>query len=209
MDRYTEDLKRYLHDLAKYHMRMHAGTEDEHEIFQRLDNTVAELLRLGVDEMEIRDIIQRGQMFDLDEPLPAHPTRRYSTPAHRQEIDRIRQMAIYNPDEDDEEDNEDDEPAAAAAAEPFTGEDEDIDSKTLDEYKEMMQCPICKTNIKNVEINPCKHLMCKGCANLYRAQGINKCPVCNGRITNFEKVYLGKYMKYKIKYFQLKNKSFR
>jgi hypothetical protein len=133
MDSYTEDLKRYLHDLSKFHMRMRVDTVEEIDIFQRLDETVIKLLQLGVDEMEIRYIINRGESFESGEPHPPHPTRRYYMPSDRQESERIRleyhrmipefarlrEMSEYHSDEDEDEDEEPVTAAVAAAPAPL------------------------------------------------------------------------------------------
>ena len=97
-------------------------------------------------------------------------------------------------------------PAAAAAVPKLDGEDEDIDSKDLDEYKILLRCPSCLGNIKDVRLSPCGHMMCKTCLKDHLARGENKCPVCRQRFTSYDKVYYSKYLKYKNKYYLLKKK---
>ncbi len=207
MDRYSEDIKKYLSDWVKYHMYMEAGTLEEQRVFTQLDDTVNELLRIGVPEMEIREIIQRAQVYDTSRPLPTWPTRRYMTPSHLQEITRIRDRAIYYPEDDEEH------VAPAQGASSASGttaylneEDEDIDTKDLDQYKTMMKCPVCLGNIKDVRLSPCGHMMCKSCIKGYTTRGEHKCPICKRDFTSFDKVYYAKYLKYKNKYVMLKNK---
>ena len=81
--------------------------------------------------------------------------------------------------------------------------DEDINSKDLEEYKEMLKCPVCIENIKDIRLSPCGHMMCKLCVKGYVSRGEIQCPVCRKLFTSFDKVYYGKYLKYKMKYLQL------
>jgi hypothetical protein len=107
--------------------------------------------------------------------------------------------------------------AAASAVASATGhqmpsylneDDEDIDSKDLDEYKHMIKCPVCIGNIKDVRLSPCGHMMCKSCMKDYMTRRDTECPICKKQFTSFDKVYYNKYLKYKNKYLQLKTKSF-
>jgi hypothetical protein len=88
------------------------------------------------------------------------------------------------------------------------GEDEDVDSKDLGEYKKMMKCPLCLGNIKDVRLTPCGHMLCKTCIKDYLNKGFSECPICKIVFTNIDKLYYAKYLKYKNKYLQLKTKSF-
>ncbi len=60
-----DNLKRYLSQLVKYHIYMEAGTPTEAQVLTQLDNTVNQLLEWGVSEMEIRSIIERAQVYDV------------------------------------------------------------------------------------------------------------------------------------------------
>jgi hypothetical protein len=192
-------------NLARTHMNTRAGTPEELALWSQLDETVSVLLEIGVSEAEIRRLIYEGQAYTDGRRPPPFPTRRYATPAEAQELEIIRERA--------ENAYAEQRPAAAAAAAaalpPYLNmEDEDIDSKDLDEYKDMLKCPFCLSNIKDVRLSPCGHMMCKSCLKNCLAQGENKCPVCRQRFTSYDKVYYSKYLKYKNKYLQLKTKSF-
>ncbi len=85
---------------------------------------------------------------------------------------------------------------------------ERVDSKTLKQFRKMMECPICSLNIRNVRVVPCGHTICKSCAEKVVASqvGIKRCPICNQPRDSFNRSFHSKYLKYKTKYLQLKTK---
>ncbi len=313
--------KNALYDLARSHITIEAGTALQYRIFMQLDQAVNELLRLGVSEIEIRNIISEGERQGRTGiNQPTFETINYLTPAQRQQDDD-------NDDNDDDDDDYDDDarrqrilagvnqnignneerienanlgwqqlfinpnvapnaapswqqlfaanraaapavaarpavvapvaplaPAAARVAvaqadalaaaraavaqadalvalraaldaapvptpvpapaptmtnryEFLNDEPEDLDSKDLEQYKDMMRCNICLTNIKDVRLSPCDHMFCKSCVRALISRGETKCPICRKTFNNVHKTYNNKYLKYKIKYFSLKNKQ--
>ncbi len=91
----------------------------------------------------------------------------------------------------------------------LNGKAEDLDSKDLEQYKDMMRCEICLTNIKDVRLSPCDHQFCKECIRRLINRRETKCPKCRVTFTNLNKVYQSKYLKYKMKYFALKNEQLK
>ncbi len=98
-------------------------------------------------------------------------------------------------------------PAMANRYDFLNGEDEELDSKNLDDYKEMMKCSICLTNIKDVRLSPCDHMFCKTCVRALINREETRCPICRVTFNSVNKMYNSKYLKYKIKYLTLKNKN--
>jgi hypothetical protein len=185
---------------------MRSGTPEEIIRYEQMDNFVATLIRFGVSEDEIRDIIYRAERFNeggIHRPFPA---RRYMIPSDRNRINRMRELARMNLDDFEEGANAPAPAAAAAIPDYLNMEDEDIDSKDLEQYKEMIKCPVCIGNIKDVRLSPCGHMMCKSCVKTYIDSGNRRCPVCTQPFASFDKVYYSKYLKYKNKYVMLKNK---
>jgi hypothetical protein len=83
-----------------------------------------------------------------------------------------------------------------------------LDSKNLEQYKEMMECPICNINIRNIRIVPCGHTLCKECAEkIIETTGKKRCPICNSNREGFKKAFYAKYLKYKMKYLKLKKQN--
>jgi hypothetical protein len=95
-----------------------------------------------------------------------------------------------------------DAPAGAAFPDFLKFEDIVADKVSLDKYIEMMKCPICVTNIKDVRLN-CGHLLCKSCVKKLIDIGTTKCPLCVQPIISIDRVFYAKYLKYKKKYLQL------
>jgi hypothetical protein len=237
MDARLEEYKAVFVNLVRTHMNTKVGTIEELTLWTELDDTVLVLSQLRVSEDEIRRLINEGQVYTNGRRPPPFPTKRYVTPTQAQEIRIMRQRARYNPDEGAnavprpvaaprpvaEEVQAilarvfaaHPVPAAAPAAAPaayqlpayLNKKDEGIDSKDLEEYKEMMKCGICYTNIKDVRFSPCGHMLCKSCVKAYIQSGENKCPYCQKPFTGFDKVYYAKYLKYKNKYLQLIHKK--
>ena len=121
------------------------------------------------------------------------------------------QAAMYHPSDDEDEYEEEHAATAATAAatsnEYLNEDDEDIDTKDLELYKDMIKCPVCLSNIKDVRLSPCGHMMCKSCVKNYITRRETQCPICKQKFTSFDKVYYGKYLKYKMKYLMFKNKK--
>jgi hypothetical protein len=195
--------KRHLVNLARTYSNTEAGTPEEIMFKEELDENVRILLQLGMSEAEIRRLLIEAQA-PIDNRIPPFATRRYVTPteigeiaAERAEARALaaREVASLSI------------PAATKFPDYLNMEDEDIDSKNLEQLQELLACPICKGNIKDVRLSPCGHMMCKTCVKIYLESGNRKCPVCAQPFTNFDKVYYGKYLKYKMKYFSLKNKK--
>ena len=67
--------------------------------------------------------------------------------------------------------------------------------------KDEMLCGVCLTNEKDTALVPCGHTFCHICANNSR---ITICPICRTPISNRQRFYLNKYLKYKQKYLKLK-----
>ena len=114
--------------------------------------------------------------------------------------------------------------AAAAAREPVIPQAERVDpvdilpadiisktlaETTLEDYKEMMECPICNKHIRNIRIVPCGHTICIECAQriITETSGRKRCPVCNSDREGFKKAFYAKYLKYKTKYLELKKQN--
>ena len=114
--------------------------------------------------------------------------------------------------------------AAAAAREPVIPQAERVDpvyilpadiiskklaDTTLEEYEEMMECPICNEHIRNIRIVPCGHTICIECAQriITETSGRKRCPVCNSDRGGFKKAFYAKYLKYKTKYLELKKQN--
>jgi hypothetical protein len=73
------------------------------------------------------------------------------------------------------------------------------------DYSELLKCPICHSNIKDVKLS-CGHMVCKTCSIDVIKVLKMKCPLCRAISTELKEVkYKNKYLKYKMKYFQLKN----
>lgn len=73
---------------------------------------------------------------------------------------------------------------------------------------ENMKCPVCKSNISNL-VFECGHFICSECHNVMIGMGDNNCPMCRRSSVPrpvFMNEFQKKYIKYKQKYFQLKNK---
>ena len=89
-------------------------------------------------------------------------------------------------------------------AKTLEGKDIEVDDNP-EVSVEMLRCPICQTNVKDIRLSPCGHMICKTCAIHLRSlnQG---CPICRQSITSIDKVYYNKYLKYKNKYVMLRNK---
>ncbi len=198
----------------RHHFYLRPGSPEEIQLSNEIDAKVNRLLNSGViTEQQLREMITREVQSRAGIPRENPQRIQYETPAEREErrLERAAQpMAappmvaphMFAP------------PMVALRTTPPTarpnldGEDEDVDTKDVDQLKEMIKCPICVTNIKDVRLSPCGHMMCKTCAKQYLARGETKCPVCQQRFTNMDKVYYAKYLKYKNKYLQLKTKSF-
>ncbi len=73
------------------------------------------------------------------------------------------------------------------------------------DYSQLLKCPICYNNIKDVKLS-CGHMVCKTCSiDLIKVLKM-KCPLCRSISIELNEVkYKNKYLKYKIKYFNLKN----
>jgi hypothetical protein len=83
------------------------------------------------------------------------------------------------------------------------GESEKVDVDK--DYSELLKCPICHSNIKDVKLS-CGHMICKGCSIDFIKILKLKCPLCRIESTELDEVkYYNKYLKYKMKYFKLKN----
>ena len=112
----------------------------------------------------------------------------------------------YYDDDDDDYDDYDDDPV------PLTREQ--LNAQTLQSdvnqfneqanYSELLKCPVCLENIKDIRLN-CGHMLCTVCARILR-QNNRPCPICRVPTTSYDKVFYNKYLKYKTKYLQLKNK---
>jgi hypothetical protein len=73
-----------------------------------------------------------------------------------------------------------------------------IETLNGDSAKRLLECPICMEHIKDFRLN-CGHMLCNMCA-----QNVTECPTCMEHITQRDRVYYNKYLKYKQKYLQLK-----
>ena len=72
-------------------------------------------------------------------------------------------------------------------------------------YSELLKCPICHSNIKDIKLS-CGHMVCKKCSIDVIKVLKMKCPLCRTISTELNEVkYKNKYLKYKMKYFNLKN----
>lgn len=185
-------LKNNLEHNVRTHMNTEAGTAEEIRLMTTLDLEVNELLRLGVSEIEIREIIQRAQVYDPSRPIPPFPTRRYATPSQLEEITRMREASRYRTLEDgtNTAPPAPSTPPPSQSVKPFNPEEN---------YSSLLECKVCYTNIKDIRLN-CGHMVCAECANR-----VQICPQCRAPISRRDKVYYNKYLKYKTKYFQLKN----
>jgi hypothetical protein len=85
------------------------------------------------------------------------------------------------------------------------GESADIETISAADISNMIKCPVCLGKIKDVRLN-CGHLICRECARTIRSSDAT-CPQCRAPITNMDRIYYNKYLKYKMKYFALKNKK--
>lgn len=61
--------------------------------------------------------------------------------------------------------------------------------KDIDKYSkiEMMECKLCRDDISNCVIEPCKHVVC--CDNCVKKIEDGKCPVCRVEYTRYYKIY--------------------
>lgn len=84
-------------------------------------------------------------------------------------------------------------------------EDENIDDPRYKSYKERVRCGVCFENEVDTRLN-CGHLICKKCIaliqNMPRRHHI--CPLCRTPVETTKAIFYKKYLKYKIKYLQLK-----
>lgn len=85
-------------------------------------------------------------------------------------------------------------------------------TKQLETYADRFRCPVCFECEINCVLQPCGHCLCEGCfVNIQKTS--NKCSICRTIITGNTIMKLGsydtslkkKYLKYKNKYFKLKN----
>jgi hypothetical protein len=76
-----------------------------------------------------------------------------------------------------------------------------IESLTGESAKALLECPICMVHIKDIRLN-CGHMLCNMCA-----QQVTECPICRNPVTQKERVFYNKYLKYKQKYLQLKKQN--
>lgn len=138
----------------------------------------AALVPEEIVEAELQEALDTAPAFDA---LPAnHPTRRLL--ATRPELAAALGLApVAAP------------PALPAqSVKPFN---------TEENYSSLLECSVCFTNIKDIRLD-CGHMVCGECANM-----VQTCPICREPITRRDKVYYNKYLKYKMKYFSLKNKT--
>ena len=65
--------------------------------------------------------------------------------------------------------------------------------KDIDKYSkiEMMECKLCRDDISNCVIEPCKHVVC--CDNCVKKIEDGKCPVCRVEYTRYYKIYFQAY----------------
>ncbi len=227
-----------LERIVREHLNTEANTPEEQRLHDTLDQMVTRLSNQGVSDVIILRAIQLQGVDGIRLPLAI---TRYILPVEREAIERRmeemehEQNNMFDDDFNDAflDDNEDeDEPIpqdAPLAAEPLAAliareataaptatmqnrydflndEGEDLDSKDLEQYKDMMRCEICLTNIKDVRLSPCDHQFCKTCVKSLINRRETKCPKCRVTFTSVNKVYYNKYLKYKMKYFALKNK---
>jgi hypothetical protein len=65
--------------------------------------------------------------------------------------------------------------------------------KNLNEGKiwnEVMACPICMEQPKNVSLDSCGHTLCKGCAGMILSTPNKKCPICRKSVKAANPFYL-------------------
>ncbi len=74
------------------------------------------------------------------------------------------------------------------------------------EFINKLICRKCHKNYVNMVLIPCGHLVCSTCARIIQKEK-TLCPICLRQITNINDIYYIKYLKYKNKYLNLKNKN--
>ena len=80
-------------------------------------------------------------------------------------------------------------------------------------FAERFRCSVCFDNAVNLRLDPCGHLLCSSCYSKLRNEPIKKCPICRENINNTNYIFYGgcdykkKYLKYKLKYLNLKSKN--
>jgi hypothetical protein len=189
MERFIRIMKERLFNMARTLINTQPDTPEAIERTREIDLFVGGLLNFGIAEAELRDIISSGQDFTEDRPPPPFPTRRYIM---RQVQVEERPRVRYNPDD-----------LPFKIPRPLEGDEIISDNLNLEQYMEKLKCPICYVNIKDVALN-CGHMLCKTCARiLYIDRGMRQCHECRVVVTDINKVFLSKYLKYKTKYFQL------
>ena len=91
----------------------------------------------------------------------------------------------------------------------FTGQvnNIDVDNITDDVVRKLIECIRCHNNVRDIKLN-CGHQVCRRCLRELMKQSNPRCPICNSPlyIKGIDRVYK-KYLKYKNKYLQLKNKN--
>ena len=118
--------------------------------------------------------------------------------------DQIRQYDDYDEDYDEDDDDDQDDYLSREQLNDQTlqGNVDQFNEQT--NYSPLLLCPVCLENIKDIRLN-CGHMLCKVCATILR-QSNRPCPTCRIPTTSYDKVFYNKYLKYKTKYLQLKNK---
>jgi hypothetical protein len=112
----------------------------------------------------------------------------------------------YYEDDDDDDNDYDDYPVPLSREQlndqTLQGDVEQFNEQT--NYSQSILCRVCFENIKDIRLN-CGHMLCKVCARILR-QRHSPCPICRVPTTSYDKIFYNKYLKYKTKYLQLKNK---
>lgn len=73
---------------------------------------------------------------------------------------------------------------------PSPQQDENLDGRRL--FGNQQLCIICIENVRNYAVLPCGHLhFCRVCVeNLFRSKANVKCPVCNGQIREYHRIFV-------------------
>jgi hypothetical protein len=201
------------------HRNMQHGTPQERALLNEIERIKNILYGFGMSNTQIENTIQRRLLApDTDRPIHDTDLTAYFTPElaertrREQELEQELILELERENEIQlrlfESNDEQAVPAAAAATgavDAMDGESDEIDTIPAADIPKMITCPVCLYKIKDVRLN-CGHLVCRDCSRgLKQSTGI--CPVCRQPITTTELVYYNKYLKYKSKYFALKNKK--